>query len=329
MTPPGRDAVLSIRDLRVTFETASRRVAAVNGVSLDVAAGECLAIVGESGSGKSQTFLAALGLLPREARTEGSVRVSGRELLHAAETELRRVRGAEVGMVFQDPMNALTPHLTIGRQLVEVLEAHGIDGGAEPRARARAALESVQLPDPEQRLRQYPHELSGGMRQRVALAIALIATPRVLVADEPTTALDVTVQAQIVDLLRRERDRGLAVAFISHDIALVASIADRIAVMYAGRIVETAPADQLCAEPRHPYTQALLRSVPDLEMDRSQRLEEIAGQPPLSGRDVAGCSFEPRCPQHEGICRSLEPATTSAGPDREVACHVASRRIVT
>jgi oligopeptide/dipeptide ABC transporter ATP-binding protein len=322
-----REAVLSIRDLRVTFETQTRRVAAVNGVSLDVATGECLAIVGESGSGKSQTFLAALGLLPREAITEGSVRVDGRELLRAAETELRRVRGAQVGMVFQDPMNALTPHLPIERQLVEVLEAHGIDSRAARRAQARAALEAVQLPDPDRLLRQFPHELSGGMRQRVALAVALIAAPRVLVADEPTAALDVTVQAQIVELLRRERDRGLAVVFISHDIALVASIADRIAVMYAGRIVEMAPAAQLCTDPRHPYTQALLQSVPDLEMDRSKRLQEIAGQPPSSGWDGTGCAFEPRCPRREELCRRSVPAATTVGAGREVACHVASREI--
>jgi oligopeptide/dipeptide ABC transporter ATP-binding protein len=318
--------VLSIRDLHVTFETRSRRIDAVNGVSLDVAPGECLAIVGESGSGKSQTFLAALGLLPREARVAGSVRVKGRELLHAPETELRRVRGAEVGFVFQDPMNSLTPHLTIERQLVEVLEAHGIAGGADRRERARAALESVQLPEPARHLRQYPHELSGGMRQRVALAIALIAAPKVLIADEPTTALDVTVQAQIVGLLRRERDRGLAVVFISHDIALVAAIADRIAVMYAGHVVESAPADRLCTEPRHPYTQALLRSVPDIGMDRSLRLEEIAGQALSStSPDRGGCPFEPRCPRREEICRSLQPPVTVAGIGHEVACHVAAR----
>jgi oligopeptide/dipeptide ABC transporter ATP-binding protein len=319
--------MLSILDLRVTFATRHRRVTAVDGVSLGVAAGECLAIVGESGSGKSQTFLAALGLLPPEASTAGSVRVDGRELLHASEPELREVRGAQVGMVFQDPMNALTPHLTIERQLIEVLAAHGIASGAERRARARAALETVQLPDPERRLRQFPHELSGGMRQRVALAIALIATPRVLVADEPTTALDVTVQAQIVDLLRRERDRGLAVVFISHDIALVASIADRIAVMYAGRIVETAPAGELCSNPRHPYTKALLQAVPDLAMDRSRRLAEIAGLPPPSGWHAAGCAFEPRCPRREEMCRNVAPVMTGAGVDREVACHVASREL--
>jgi oligopeptide/dipeptide ABC transporter ATP-binding protein len=329
MTPSssGQRAVLSIRDLRVSFATQTRSVAAVNGVSLDVVPGECLAIVGESGSGKSQTFHAALGLLPRYATIDGSVRIRGTEILGMPERELRSVRGAQIGLVSQDPMNALTPHLRIERQLIEVLTAHGASGSQALHDRARAALESVQLPDAGEALRRYPHELSGGMRQRVALALALIASPEVLIADEPTTALDVTVQAQIVELLRRERERGLAVVFISHDIALVASIADRIAVMYAGRIVETAPAATLCAEPSHPYTRALLRSVPDLRMDRSLRLQEIAGQPPASGWAGAGCAFEPRCPLREEQCRTVRPAATSVGAGREVACHVASREI--
>jgi len=327
-TSPGDQApVLSIRDLRVSFVTQTRRVAAVNGVSLDVGPGECLAIVGESGSGKSQTFHAALGLLPRNATIDGSVQVGGREILGIPEPRLREVRGAQVGLVSQDPMNALTPHLRIEHQLVEVLAAHGASGGDAPHGRALAALESVQLPNAGEALRRYPHELSGGMRQRVALALALIARPQVLIADEPTTALDVTVQAQIVELLRRERDGGLAVVFISHDIALVASIADRIAVMYAGRIVETAPAATLCADPRHPYTRALLRSVPDLRRDRSLRLQEIEGQPPASGWDGAGCAFEPRCPLREDQCRTVRPATTSCGVGREVACHVAAREL--
>ena len=326
-SPDAQAPVLSIRDLRVSFVTQTRRVAAVNGVSLDVVPGECLAIVGESGSGKSQTFHAALGLLPRTAVIDGSVRIKGREILGMTEPALRSVRGAQVGLVSQDPMNALTPHLRIEDQLVEVLVAHGASGRSALHDRALAALEAVQLPDAGEALRRYPHELSGGMRQRVALALALIASPRVLVADEPTTALDVTVQAQIVELLRRERDRGLAVVFISHDIALVASIADHIAVMYAGRIVETAPASTLCAEPRHPYTRALLRSVPDLGMDRSLRLQEIAGQPPSSEWDGAGCAFEPRCPLREDQCRVVRPAMTSFGAGREVACHVASREI--
>ena len=326
-SPGGQTPVLSIRDLRVSFVTQTRRVAAVNGVSLDVVPGECLAIVGESGSGKSQTFHAALGLLPRTAAIDGSVRINGREILGMTEPALRSVRGAQVGLVSQDPMNALTPHLRIEDQLVEVLVAHGASGRSALHDRALAALEAVQLPDAGEALRRYPHELSGGMRQRVALALALIASPQVLVADEPTTALDVTVQAQIVELLRRERDRGLAVVFISHDIALVASIADHIAVMYAGRIVETAPASMLCAEPRHPYTRALLRSVPDLSMDRSLRLQEIAGQPPSSGWDGAGCAFEPRCPLRQDQCRVVRPAATSFGAGREVACHVASREI--
>jgi oligopeptide/dipeptide ABC transporter ATP-binding protein len=321
----GAGPVLELRDLHVEFADGARRVHAVNGVSLQVAPGECLAVVGESGSGKSQTFLAALGLLPPAGRASGSVRLDGREILGLPEHKLRAVRGAAIGTVFQDPINALTPHLRIEDHLVEVLVAHRKGSHREHRARALAALESVQLPEPRQRLRQYPHELSGGMRQRVALAIALIAEPRVLIADEPTTALDVTVQAQVVELLRRECRRGLALVFISHDIALLGSMADRVAVMYAGRVVEAGPADRLLADPRHPYSQALIASVPDLHSDRRARLREIAGQPPRPGRASAGCAFEPRCAVREAPCRELSPAVARFGEDREVACHVAAR----
>jgi oligopeptide/dipeptide ABC transporter ATP-binding protein len=322
---PEARAVLAIRDLQVGFGSGTAHVPAVRGVSLGVAPGECLAVVGESGSGKSQTFLGALGLLPPSGRASGSVTLEGREILGLPEPELRAVRGARIGMVFQDPLNALTPHLRIEDQLVEVLEAHGIGPRNGARARALAALESVQLPEPERRLRQYPHELSGGMRQRVALAVALIASPVVLIADEPTTALDVTVQAQIVDLLRRECARGLALIFISHDIALLGSVADRIAVMYAGRVVESAPAARLLADPRHPYTRALIASVPDIDRPRGGRLHEIAGQPPAPGWMPVGCAFEPRCELREPGCRTLAPRAVAFAPSRELACHVAAR----
>ena len=322
-------AALSLCGLQVSFGTAERHVQVVHGVSLEVAHGECLAVVGESGSGKSQTFLAALGLLPPSGRTGGSVTLEGRDILGLPESDLRAVRGARIGMVFQDPQNALTPHLRIEDQLVEVLEAHGATPRDGFRTRALAALEAVQLTDPERRLRQYPHELSGGMRQRVALAVALIASPTVLIADEPTTALDVTVQAQIVQLLRRECQRGLALVFISHDIALLGSVADRIAVMYAGRVVESGPTEALLADPHHPYTRALIDSVPDLRRARSLRLREISGQPPTPGAQPAGCAFEPRCPLREPLCRTVTPPSIGFGERRELACHVATREITT
>ena len=330
MTPAsGTRPVLELRDVHVGFADRSRRIQVVNGVSLHVAPGECLAVVGESGSGKSQTFLAALGLLPTSGRASGSVLLDGREVLGLPDRELRALRGAAIGTVFQDPINALTPHLRIEDQLVEVLGAHRKGSRDDRRARALAALAAVQLPDPHRRLRQYPHELSGGMRQRVALAIALIAEPRVLIADEPTTALDVTVQAQIVELLRRECSRGLALVFISHDIALLGSIADRVAVMYAGRVVESAPADRVLAEPRHPYTRALIASVPDLQRNRGARLQEIAGQPPRPGSVPVGCAFEPRCAVREARCREVVPPPLHFGEQREVACHVTAREIAT
>jgi peptide/nickel transport system ATP-binding protein len=267
-----------------------------------------------------------MGLLPPNGHATGSIRLRGAELLGADEATLRAVRGGQVGVVFQDPLSALTPHLRIEQQLVEVLDAHGRQGTrGEVRTLALQALQSVGLTDPERRLRQYPHELSGGMRQRVALAAALMADPPLLIADEPTTALDVTVQAQVVELLRAQRTRGLAIVFISHDLALVATLADRIVVMYAGRIVESSPARQLYEHPRHPYTQALLRSVPNLRADRSQRLVEIAGQPAVASASARGCAFEPRCAVREPQCRIETPELQRLAPDHFAACHVAAR----
>jgi len=312
--------LLEIRDLSVEFATPRGPIAAVREVSLEVRRGECLAIVGESGSGKSQLFLGSFGLLAAGGRAEGAVRFDGRDLLGPDTSPLRELRGTRVAMVFQDPMNALTPHLTIGQQLCEVVLDRGLLDAAEARARCLEALRSVRMPDPEARLRQYPHELSGGQRQRAAIAMALMTRPDLIVADEPTTALDVTVQAQVLDVLREARDLGLALVLITHDLGVVAGIADRVAVMYAGRIVESAPVRELFAAPAHPYTAALLASVPRLDAPLTGRLEAIEGQPPQPGEERHGCSFAPRCPSAVAQCRELRPALQVAG-ERSVACH--------
>jgi len=313
--------LLEIRDLSVEFATPRGSVAAVRDVSLDVRRGECLAIVGESGSGKSQLFLGSFGLLAASGRARGAVRFDGREVPGPGEAPLRDLLGTRVAMVFQDPMNALTPHLTIGRQLSEVVLERGLLDAAEARARCLEALRSVRMPDPEARLRQYPHELSGGQRQRAAIAMALMTRPDLIVADEPTTALDVTVQAQVLDVLREARDRGLALVLITHDLGVVAGIADRVAVMYAGRIVECAPVRELFAAPAHPYTAALLASVPRLDTPLTGRLEGIEGQPPQPGDEPQGCSFAPRCPSVVAQCRTVRPRMQAIG-QRSVACHV-------
>ena len=312
--------LLEIRDLSVEFATPRGAVAAVREVSLEVRRGECLAIVGESGSGKSQLFLGSFGLLAANGRVRGAVRFDGRDLLGPDRSPVRDVLGTRVAMVFQDPMNALTPHLTIGRQLSEVVLERGLLEAAEARARCLEALRSVRMPDPDARLRQYPHELSGGQRQRAAIAMALMTQPDLVIADEPTTALDVTVQAQVLDVLRDARDRGLALVLITHDLGVVAGIADRVAVMYAGRIVECAPVRELFAAPAHPYTAALLASVPRLDAPLTGRLEGIEGQPPQPGEEPPGCSFAPRCPSMVAQCGTQRPAVQAAA-ERSVACH--------
>jgi len=315
------DALLAVRDLSVEFATPRGVVRAVREVTLEVRRGECLAIVGESGSGKSQLFLGSFGLLAARGSARGSVRFDGQQLLGADPGPLRSVRGTRVAMVFQDPMNSLTPHLTIGRQLTEVVLDRDLLGPQEARARSLEALRAVRMPDPAARLRQYPHELSGGQRQRAVLAMALMTEPDLIVADEPTTALDVTVQAQVLDVLREARDRGLALVLITHDLGVVAGIADRVAVMYSGRIVESAPVRELFAAPAHPYTAALLRSVPRLDTPLADRLASIEGQPPHPGEERPGCAFAPRCPSAMEACRSSLPRLRSAG-DRSVACHL-------
>jgi oligopeptide/dipeptide ABC transporter ATP-binding protein len=312
--------LLAIRDLRIEFASPEGAVNAVAGVSLDVKPGECLAVVGESGSGKSQLFLGCLGLLASNGRASGSARLDGTELIGRTESELNEVRGTQVAMVFQDPMNALTPHLRIGRQLTEGLTDRGLLDAAAARQRALEALDAVGIPDPEARLEQFPHELSGGQRQRVAIAMALVARPSLLIADEPTTALDVTVQAQVLRVLRQSRERGLAIVMITHDLGVVAGIADRVAVMYSGRVVESAPVAQIFAAPAHPYTAALLASVPRIAGAQAGRLASIEGQPPGPRERMDGCRFAPRCPHARDLCRKTEPVA-AASESGFVACH--------
>jgi oligopeptide transport system ATP-binding protein len=328
----GFNALLALDDLRVEFTTPSGHVPAVAGVSLDVQPGECLAIVGESGSGKTQLLLACLGLLAANGRASGSARFGGRELLGAGEDALNAVRGTGMALLAQDPMNALTPHLSIETQLVEGLLDRGLASRTEARRRALELLREVEIPEPEARLRQYPHELSGGMRQRVALAVALMCGPRLLLADEPTTALDVSVQARILELLRRVRDRGVGILIITHDLGVVAGLADRVAVMYAGRIVEQAPTAALFDAPAHPYTAALLAAVPRLRSAATERLADIAGQPPRPGEVPAGCAFAPRCALADTRCARTRPALESiVGSTRTVACHYpvhAARQVI-
>jgi peptide/nickel transport system ATP-binding protein/oligopeptide transport system ATP-binding protein len=300
--------LLSVSDLRVGFVTEGGRVQAVDGVSFELAPGEVLAIVGESGSGKSVTAQTLVGLTrSANARIEGSVRLRGEELLEASEDELRGVRGERVAMVFQDPMTSFNPVYRIGSQIVEAIRAHrGGTSRAEAHRRAVELLDSVGIPDAERRVDDYPHEFSGGMRQRAMIAMALALEPEVLIADEPTTALDVTVQAQILALLERlNRERGLATILITHDLGVVAEVADRVLVMYAGRVVEQGTLDEIFYDPQHPYTWGLLGSLTRMDRDRSQRLPQISGAPPSLLDLPQGCSFRPRCPHEFGRCGEL------------------------
>jgi oligopeptide transport system ATP-binding protein len=315
-------ATLRLESLRVSYARAGGTIDAVREVSLAVRPGECLGIVGESGAGKTQAFMAAMGLLAPNARTGGSVRFEGEEILGLRAAALNRVRGSKLTMIFQDPMSSLTPHLRIGVQLAEVLVSHRGVSWAEAERAALRALERVRVPEPKRRLKQYPHELSGGMRQRVMIGMSLLCEPALVIADEPTSALDVTIQAQIVDLLRALRlDSGLSIALISHDLGVVAGLADRVAVMYAGSIVESAPTAELLRAPRHPYTALLLQCVPNLRAPRSARMPSLPGQPPQAATPWRGCAFAPRCPRASERCRAEQPALRPAAHAGELACH--------
>jgi len=288
--------LLEARALSVEFDTREGTVRAVSDVNLDLAAGETLAIVGESGSGKSQMLLSILGLMARNARVTGSAKFKGEELVGAPESRLNQIRGDSIGFVFQDPMTSLNPYLSIGLQLTEPLRVHK---GADRKTAAAQAIEmlkAVDITEPERRMQQYPHQLSGGMRQRVAIAMALVCRPEILIADEPTTALDVTVQAQVLSLLREIRKRfGTAVILVTHDLGVIAELADNVNVMYAGRVVERGSVQDIFYHCRHPYTEALQRSIPQLTEIRPARLAAIAGNPPNPVRLPPGCAFAPRC----------------------------------
>ncbi|HEY1776075.1 MAG TPA: ABC transporter ATP-binding protein [Solirubrobacteraceae bacterium] len=308
------DPILSVRDLRVSFRTEDETVRAVRGVSFDLAPGQILGLVGESGSGKSTVAMALTALnRTRNSRFEGEVLYGGRDLLALHDSELRGVRGAQLAMIFQDPMTSLTPVHRVGSLITEVLRAHEPISRKAARARAVELLAEVGIPDPARRVDDFPHEFSGGMRQRVMIAMALACRPAVLIADEPTTALDVTIQAQIMRLIRRlQAEHGTAVILITHDLGVVAQSAETVAVMYAGRLVEQGSAADVFAAPRHPYTQALLASIPRVDRPRVARLRAIDGQPPSMAQPDQGCAFAPRCPFAEKICETL-PALEQRG----------------
>ena len=323
-----RRPLLDVIDLRACFWTEDGLVRAVDGVSFRVHEGERLGIVGESGSGKSAMASAILGLLtpPAAEILCGEVRLHGRDLLKLSEQELREVRGGEIAMIFQDPITALDPVFTIGDQLVETILLHRRVGRREARDLAIEALEGVQIPDAVRRLDAYPHQLSGGMRQRVVIAIALSCEPSLLIADEPTTALDVTTQAQILDLMGRLADeRGMAVILITHDLGVVAGFADTVHVMYAGRIIECGPVDDIFRGTQHPYTSGLLGSVNRLDAAREDRLLPVRGMPPSLIQRPTGCAFHPRCDHAVARCRTDSPELAAARGDHLVACHLASQ----
>ncbi len=317
MTAP----LIEVRDLEVSFPAATGRLTALRGVDFHVNAGEVLGLVGESGSGKSLTMLSIMGLLPPAVRVTGSVKLDGEELLGQSERALRRYRGRRIAMIFQDPMTSLNPVIPIGDQIVEAILIH------QPRlsrraARARAVdlLAQVAIPDPQRRAGQYPFEFSGGMRQRAMIAMALANDPELLIADEPTTALDVTIQAQVIEVMERlRRERGIGLILITHDLGLVAGVADRVAIMYAGRVVEQAATPEVFYRPRHPYTRRLLESLPRFD-DDVDRLATIDGVPPSPARRPPGCAFAPRCLETIARCTADDPMPRLVGAST-VACH--------
>jgi peptide/nickel transport system ATP-binding protein len=315
-------ALLEVQNLQTHFRTPRGINRAVNGVSFQVKAGETLAIVGESGCGKSVTSMSIMRLLPPGmAKSAGRIIFDGRDLLTLSEKEMERVRGNDIGMIFQEPMTSLNPVLTVGFQIQETIALHQRVPRSELKRRALEMLDLVGIPDPSRRLQEYAHQLSGGMRQRIMIALALACKPKLLIADEPTTALDVTIQAQILDLLR-QREQGTAIIFITHDLGVVAESTDRVAVMYAGRIIEEAATSTLLANPRHPYTQGLLAAVPRIGASQRARLAEIPGLVPDLRKKLEGCAFANRCAYASDMCRKLEPALTQKAPGHWAACHL-------
>ncbi|WP_027345170.1 ABC transporter ATP-binding protein [Hamadaea tsunoensis] len=315
-------AILEVDDLTVDFTRAGTRTAAVRGVSLRVEAGERVGIVGESGSGKSVTAQAVMRLLPTTATVGGSVRFAGQDVLAYDAAKLAAWRGADIAMVFQDPMSSLNPLLRVGTQLTEGLRRHRGLSKSDARAEAARLLKLVGIADADRRLDDYPHAFSGGMRQRVCIAIAAACTPKLIIADEPTTALDVTVQAQVLDLLDELTERyATATVLVSHDLGVISSFCDRILVMYAGRVVEAGPTDDIVADPAHPYTRALLDSIPRLEGELPRRLPAIPGSPPFGDVPADSCAFADRCAYAQPVCRTVAPPTVPVGPRTQAACH--------
>jgi oligopeptide transport system ATP-binding protein len=321
--------VLDVKGLRTVFRTRGGEIHAVNDVSFHLDRGELLGVVGESGSGKSVTMMSLIRLLPSPPADirSGQVLLAGRDLLQLSQDELRDVRGAKVGFVFQDPMTSLNPVFTVGDQIMEPLREHkGLDKAAAA-DRAVELLELVGIPDARRRLKSYPHQFSGGMRQRVMIAIALACDPEVLIADEPTTALDVTIQAQILELVKELRQKlGMAIIWITHDLGVIAGIADRVLVMYGGQVVEQAPVGELFANPQHPYTRALLQTIPKMTGDREARLRVIQGQPPILNAPLTACPFRARCDHQHDRCERENPARRAVdgrpvGQGHDVACH--------
>jgi peptide/nickel transport system ATP-binding protein len=316
--------LLEVRDLRVGFRTRDGVVQAVDGVDLSVDRGQTLGVVGESGSGKSVTALTIMGLTRlANAVVGGQVLFDGTDLLQVPAERLQCIRGRRIAMIFQDPLSSLHPLYTVGWQIEEAIRAHRQVSRRDARRRAIEALAAVQSPNAAQRVDSYPYELSGGMRQRAMIAMALVLEPDVLIADEPTTALDVTVQAQILELVRELRqDLGTAVVLITHDLGVIAETADEVAVMYAGRIVEQGPLETILDAPEHPYTWGLLESIPRLDTPRRTRLRPIRGAPPSLVHPPSGCRFHPRCPYVMPMCRTMDPELLESDPGHEVACHL-------
>lgn len=316
-------AVLSVKDLSVRFSTPEGAVSAVSGVSFDVEQGECVGIVGESGSGKSQTFMAVMGLLASNGRATGSAKFRGEELVGMKIDKLNKIRGSKMTMIFQDPMTSLTPHLKISRQLTEVLVLHKGMSERDARVKALEILDRVKIPDAKQRIDQYPHEFSGGMRQRVMIAMALICEPELLIADEPSTALDVTVQAQILELMQELSAQGnMSIVMITHDLGVVAGLCNRVMVMYAGEFCETGRVGDIFHDPQHPYARGLVSSIPRLDRVDEVRLSAIPGQPPNLQHLPKGCTFQERCEFVFDRCISERPKLIGFAPERAKSCHL-------
>lgn len=314
--------LLVVNNLHTSFFTQVGEVKAINGISFQVGAGEAIGIVGESGSGKSVTSLSIMGLLPGNGKvTEGEILFGGRSLLALGEKDMQKIRGNDISMIFQDPMTSLNPVYTVGNQIMEPLMRHQQLNRSQARAKAVEMLRLVGIPLPEKRIDQYPHEFSGGMRQRAMIAMALSCQPQLLIADEPTTALDVTIQAQILELMKDLKDKiNTSIILITHDLGVVAEVCRRIMVMYGGRIMETGTGEDIFHNPRHPYTWGLLRSIPSIETGKKGRLIPIDGQPPDLLQAPVGCPFCPRCEYAMRICREQNPAFTRLGSEHEAAC---------